>query len=52
MVRKIRKRNGEVVLFNEGKITEAIWKAARSVGGHDKKGAERLSEKVVEKLRL
>ncbi|MAE82134.1 MAG: ribonucleoside triphosphate reductase [Flammeovirgaceae bacterium] len=50
MVRKIRKRKGEVVLFDEGKIAEAIWKAARSVGGQDKEEAKRLSKRVVDRL--
>ena len=52
MVKKIRKRDGKVVLFDNGKILEAIWKAARSVGGQDKEEAKRLSEKVIEKIEV
>ncbi|MBW2996452.1 ribonucleoside triphosphate reductase [Candidatus Woesearchaeota archaeon] len=45
---KIRKRGGGVVKFDASKITNAIFKAAEVVGGHDKKEADRLSSKVVE----
>ncbi len=40
MVTKIRKRSGEVVLFDQNKITEAIWKAVKAVGGTDKEKPE------------
>lgn len=46
-VEKIIKRNGDVVRFDKRKITYAIFKAAKSVGGTDKKIAEELTEKVV-----
>ena len=52
MVRKIRKRDGKVVLFDNSKIVEAIWKAAKSVGGKDKEEAKYLSEKVIEKIEV
>ncbi|UCD07942.1 MAG: ribonucleoside triphosphate reductase, partial [Candidatus Aenigmatarchaeota archaeon] len=47
LIKKIRKRDGRVVDFDQEKITEAIWKAAQSVGGKDRKIAEKLSNKVV-----
>jgi ribonucleoside-triphosphate reductase len=50
MINKIRKRDGSVVPFNKEKIAEAIWKAAKAVGGHDKSKAEELTELVIEKL--
>jgi len=50
MVRKIRKRDGSVVPFNEEKIAEAIWKAAKAVGGNDKKKAEILSKLVIDTI--
>ncbi len=50
MVTKIRKRDGNVVLFDKEKITEAIWKAVKSVGGTNRERAGRLSELVVEQL--
>lgn len=46
-VRKIRKRDGSVVDFNKEKIVNAIFKAAQSVGGSDKKEAERVAELAV-----
>ena len=46
----IRKRDGTVVEFDQRKITEAIFKAAKSVGGKDKKLTQQLSDKVVQKL--
>jgi len=46
MVNKIRRRDGSVVPFYPEKITEAIWKAAKAVGGHDREKAEELSKEV------
>ncbi len=43
---KIKKRNGEVADFSQEKITEAVWNAAKSVGGHDKEMAQRISNQV------
>jgi len=48
---KIRKRDGQVVNFDQEKITVAIYKAAESVGGRDRKLAQQLSDKVVEQLK-
>jgi ribonucleoside-diphosphate reductase alpha chain len=47
MVSKIRKRDGRTVEFDKEKITQAIFKAARAVGGRDKKLAEALADRVV-----
>lgn len=44
------KRDGSIVKFDQNRITEAIWKAAKSVGGKDKEIAKRLSNQVVEIL--
>jgi anaerobic ribonucleoside-triphosphate reductase len=49
-IRKIRKRDGRLVPFDQRKITNAIWKAAEAVGGKDRKRAKYLSDKVVEIL--
>jgi len=49
-VKKIRKRDGRIVFFDQNKITNAIWKAAESVGGRDKQRAKYLSDKVVDTL--
>jgi ribonucleoside-triphosphate reductase len=47
----IRKRDGRIVLFDEGKIAFAIFKAARAVGGHDRKRANELAGKVTDLLK-
>jgi len=47
-VTQVRKRNGQVVDFDRQKITEAIFKAAQSVGGSDRTTAEKLTKEVVE----
>lgn len=44
---RIRKRDGRVVEFVPEKITNAIFKAAEAVGGHDKKIAEELANNAV-----
>ncbi len=49
-ISKIKKRDGRIVDFDREKISEAIWKAARSVGGEDRTEAECLAEKVVQLL--
>ena len=36
MVSKIRKRDGDVVTFDEQKIENAIWKAVCAVSGKDR----------------
>lgn len=50
MINKIRKRDGRVVDFNKEKIITAIWKAAKSVGGEDRKRSESLGNLVVEEI--
>lgn len=50
MVKNIIKRNGKIVEFDKGKIVEAIWKAAKSVGGGDKARAEVLGDLVVREI--
>jgi len=49
-LRNIRKRDGKIVKFEKSKITEAIWKAAQSVGGKERSVAEKLSDEVVKTL--
>ncbi|RMF06736.1 adenosylcobalamin-dependent ribonucleoside-diphosphate reductase, partial [Candidatus Woesearchaeota archaeon] len=46
VLENIRKRNGAVVRYDRSKIEEAIFKAAQSVGGSDRKEAARLAEKA------
>ncbi|MBI2652212.1 hypothetical protein HYX00_01995 [Candidatus Woesearchaeota archaeon] len=49
-ISQMRKRDGRVVAFDQNKITNAIFKAARVVGGKDKKIAQALSDKAVAEL--
>jgi len=49
-IKKVRKRDGRLVDFQQEKITEAIWKAAQAVGGRDRKKAEEISDEVVRVL--
>ncbi len=48
----IRKREGNVVPFNPGKITEAVFKAVRATGEGDRAVAERVSSQVVSILQI
>lgn len=48
--RKVQKRSGDLVDFNIDKISAAIFKAARSVGGEDYNRARELAIKVVNYL--
>src|SRR5690554_1431069 len=48
--RSIQKRDGRIVEFNVGKIAEAIFKAARAVGGEDRQLAEELAQVVTNYL--
>jgi len=50
MITKIIKRDGREMPFNIEKITNAIFKAAQSVGGKDYAEAMKLSELVAKKL--
>lgn len=47
-VKEIRKRNGYIVNFDPEKITEAIYRAAKAVGGHDRSTAVALTDKVLD----
>lgn len=47
----IRKRDGREVVFDENKITEAIYKAAQAVGGADKQLAMELTIEVLRFLK-
>lgn len=47
LFRRIQKRDGRIVDFVPKKITDAIFKAAQSVGGKDYRRAETLTEYVI-----
>jgi anaerobic ribonucleoside-triphosphate reductase len=47
----VRKRDGRLESFDQERITNAIWKAARAVGGKDRELAKTLSDHVVAELK-
>ena len=49
-IHSVRKRSGAVTEFNKGKISSAIYKAMDACSVPDKKLAERLADKVVDRL--
>jgi ribonucleoside-triphosphate reductase len=49
-VTKIIKRDGKLVSFNKEKVVKAIFAAAQSIGGKDRKLSEELAEDVVQIL--
>jgi ribonucleoside-triphosphate reductase len=52
-IQKIQKRDGQIVDFDQLKITRAIFKAAAAVGGRDMRTAETLSNestKILEEM--
>jgi uridine kinase len=49
-VTHIIKRTGEIVPYDQSKITHAIYKAAAALGGHDRALSQRLSDEVHEQL--
>ncbi|MEM2081458.1 MAG: ribonucleoside triphosphate reductase [Candidatus Bathyarchaeia archaeon] len=46
----VRKRDGKLEPFDQDRITNAIWKAAKAVGGKDREQAKRISNQVVAEL--
>ena len=48
IMRQVIKRNGAIVDFNPDRISNAIYRAAVSVGGRDKETADKLAAQVVE----
>ncbi|AQS58307.1 anaerobic ribonucleoside-triphosphate reductase [Desulforamulus ferrireducens] len=51
MFAKIRKRDGREVAFDETKITDAIFRAAKAVGGEDRQTAMELTLEVLKMLK-
>ncbi len=49
-ISKVKKRDGRIVDFDKSKIAAAIWKAAESVGGKDRKRADELADIVTKVL--
>lgn len=50
LIKKVIKRNSEIVDFDKQKIVDAIYKAAESVGGTDAGLAKDLTDKVIHRL--
>ena len=50
MLENIVKRDGRIVPFDQEKITEAIWKAVKAVGGDNREKVVQLSELVVQEI--
>lgn len=50
MIKNIVKRDGRVVAFDKNKITNAIYLAAKRVGGNDKKISDNLADEIVSHL--
>jgi len=48
---KVKKRDGRIVQFQEDKIEEAIFKAAKAVGGKDRQTSKKLAARVVHRLK-
>lgn len=50
IIKKIKKRDSRIVDFDQDKIAEAIWKAAKAVGGKDRELSVKLAQQVVKQL--
>lgn len=50
MISAIVKRDGRTVPFNQDKIAQAIYKAAKAIGGKDQNVSRELADQVVEYL--
>lgn len=48
---KVKKRDGRIAPFQKEKIEEAIFKAAKAVGGKDRETARKLADRVVHRLK-
>src|SRR4030042_812530 len=46
----VRKRDGKLEPFDQERITTAMWKAAKAVGGKDREQAKKISNQVVTEL--
>ena len=47
IIKQVRKRSGQLVGFDQRKISDAIFKAAQAVGGEDRQLADELADVVV-----
>jgi ribonucleoside-triphosphate reductase len=47
----VRKRDGRLEPFDQERITNAVWKAAKAVGGKDREQTKRVSDQVMAELK-
>ena len=47
----VRKRDGKLEQFDQDRITNAVWKAAKAVGGKDRDQARKISDQVLAELK-
>lgn len=47
---QVKKRDGRLVRFEKERIVTGIYKAAESVGGHDRKRAEEIADEAIKRL--
>lgn len=47
----VRKRDGRLEPFDQERITKAVWKAAKAIGGKDREQASRISDQVLIELK-
>jgi ribonucleoside-triphosphate reductase len=47
----VRKRDGRLEQFDQDRITNAVWKAAKAVGGKDRERARKTSDQVLAELK-
>jgi anaerobic ribonucleoside-triphosphate reductase len=47
----VRKRDGRLEPFDQERITNAVWKAAKAVGGKDREQARKISDMVLAELK-
>jgi ribonucleoside-triphosphate reductase len=45
-VKYVRKRDGKLEAFDQERITIAVWKAAKAVGGKDREQSKRVSDRL------
>jgi len=49
-MKSVRKRDGRLEPFDQERITNAIWKAAKAVSGRDREQAKKISDSVLAEL--
>ncbi len=50
-MKSVRKRDGRLEQFDQDRITNAVWKAAKAVGGKDREQARKISDQTLAELK-